>query len=47
MAVNTGFSLVLLLSLLGLYEKLAPIQKSCDVVISATGKLSLEVMEHE
>ena len=43
MAVVASCALVLLLSLLVLYKRLAPIPKSSDLVVSATGKLSFDI----
>jgi hypothetical protein len=48
MAIIAGCALVLLLSLAALYKKLAPISQHRDenVMVNATSKLSLAVMEH-
>ena len=48
MAIIAGCALVLLLSLVALYKKLAPISQHRDenVMVNATSKLSLAVMEH-
>ena len=43
MAVVAGFAVLLLLSLLALYKRLAPIPKSGGLVVNATGKLSFDV----
>ena len=43
MAIVSGCAVLLLLSLLALYKRLAPIPKTNAVAISATGKLSFEV----
>jgi hypothetical protein len=47
MAIVSGCAVLLLLSLLALYKRLAPIPKTNAVAISATGKLSFEVTKEE
>ena len=43
MAIVSGCAVLLLLSLLALYKRLAPIPKTNGLAISATGKLGFEV----
>ncbi|CAI7994631.1 hypothetical protein GBAR_LOCUS1521 [Geodia barretti] len=43
MAIVSGCAVLLLLSLLALYKRLAPIPKTNAVAISVTGKLGFEV----